>query len=86
MGLAIGDTFDVRCAECAATLRYRVGGEPMRIFSGAETSPVSLELLDRRPGASVEGCPRGRDDCAAITAARSRLHDVPEYAERRQRP
>jgi hypothetical protein len=48
--------------------------------------PGQLELLDRRPGAGVEGCPRGRDDCAAIDAATSRLHEVPEYAEWRQRP
>lgn len=85
MTLAIGDEFEVRCDECGATLRYGVG-PTMFHFLGAPTPPVSVTPLDRQPGASFEGCPRGRDDCAGVNAARARLQEMPEYAEWRRQP
>jgi hypothetical protein len=85
MTLAIGDEFEVCCDECGKTLRYGVGRTMFHLL-GAPTPPVSVTPLDRRPGASFEGCPNGRDDCAGINAARARLHEVPAYAEWRRQP
>ena len=86
MALAIGDVLEILCGECGATLRYQVHAQPIAIFIGAPNSPVHLTPLDRQPDAGFEGCPQGRDDCAAITAALARLHEVPEYAKWRKQP
>jgi hypothetical protein len=86
MALAIGDVFEVSCGECGATLQYRVDAQPVAIFIGAPSSPVNLRPVNRQPGATFDGCPHGRDDCAGVTAALARLHEIPEYAEWRQQP
>jgi hypothetical protein len=86
MALAMGDEFEVRCVERGATLRYRVEEQSIAIFLAAPTSPVNLTPINRQPGSRFKGCPSEGDDCAGVTQARTRLNEVPEYAEWRQQP
>jgi hypothetical protein len=86
MSLAIGDVFEVSCNECGATLQYRVDAQTLATFISAPSSPVNLRPINRQPGARFVGCPRERRDCAGVTAALARLHEIPEYAEWRQQP
>ena len=86
MVLANGDVSEVSCGECGATLQYRVDAKTLATFIGAPSSPVNPRPIDRQPGATFEGCPYERDDCAGVTAARARLHEIPEYTEWRQQP